>query len=118
MSLSQKIAQRDALDREISEAERNAAAAFALSLDDVREAVGAFAASRDMQLEVVDRKNVTTLVLGGELSVSLGYPKGEYRPFLSVTTRHGVAEFGWVPPPHVVTGFVSLLLGEKDNGND
>lgn len=116
-TLSEKIAERDRLNREIAEAREAAADAYAGALDAIYAETYDWAKRLGLTVTESHRKNVTTLHVAG-IAVNVGYPEPQYSGFLSVTMPDGEIRFDWIPAPAVVTGLVSLLLGEKGNGDD
>jgi hypothetical protein len=116
-NVAQKIAQRDALNREIAELQHQEDACFGRRLDALYLAVEELAGSGEYYSESGRRKNTSTLTVGG-VTVSFSYPDSEYSTGLNLRTEDGLyVDFnGPLPSVNVLKALVSALL--EDDGND
>jgi len=106
------ICQRDALSAQIAAASSDEAEADTDALDALREEALQVAAEYELAVAEGERKNVQTVTLDRWLTVSLGYPRGEYRTSLVVSTL-GHIDAEWsskLPPPVAFVGYLRGLI--------
>jgi hypothetical protein len=115
-------AERDELDRLITEAEQDAAAAYREALDSIQETLRFWARSADQVIAETQRKNVTSLHING-VHVELSYPVDQRNMWLAVRWGNGSSAVfsGDAPPAGVIVGMVKELLlnypGTPQEGN-
>jgi hypothetical protein len=111
-SVAEMVAQRDALDRHIRDAQLSVRQKRTAGLDALQEAVMDCAAFNEIEAKSSERKNVISVTIDGWLTVSLGYPEDRYAECLTVRTRGGiVADFsGELPPARALTGYLNGLI--------
>lgn len=106
--------QRDALDREIAEAERTAADRWNNALDKLNAEIYLLGFQRDIQVDETTRKNVRTLTIG-TVSVELGFIEAPWGAWLAVHRGDLHIVFGAAgaaPGLAVMTALLSALLDE------
>ena len=106
------IRQRDALSAQIAAASSDEAEADTCALDVLSEEALKVAAEYGLPVAEGERKNVQTVTIDRWLTVSLGYPRGEYRATLAVSTNGGIdARWdGKLPPPVAFAGYLRGLI--------
>lgn len=111
-SLGDMIAQRDALDRQIRDAQMSVRQKNIAELDALQEAVMECAAFNEMETTSGDRKNLISVTIDGWLTVSFGYPEDRYAQCLTVRTAGGIeVDFtGELPPPQALAGLLNGLI--------
>jgi len=117
-TLAELEAQRAELDHRIAAERARQREVWNDGLSDIEAAVRAWASSADVPVAESSRKNVTSIHLGGLVTVQLGYEEGEWGRWLSVEAASGVtAVFGHdgkpVPPQAAVVVLARELLAAQ-----
>ena len=104
-------AERDRLNRQIRQAETDAAATFNCDLSQLSCAI--YQHARDNHIPCTDstRKNWTTITLDGRLTLGLGEHDPHYgQGGLTITAPGITAQLDPLPTPHTLTALITHLL--------
>jgi hypothetical protein len=108
-------AERDRLDRQIRQAETDAAATFNTTLCQLSDAVYQHARDNHIPRTDTTRKNWTTITLDGRVTVHLGEHDDHYGPGGLTVTGPGItAQFDPLPAAATLTGLITYLLTLDD----
>ncbi len=112
-------AERDRLDRQIRQAETDAAAEFNSDLSQLSHAI--YQHARDNHIPWTDssRKNWTTITLDSRVTINLGEHDPHYGTGgLTITAPGITAEFDPLPAAATLTGLITFLLTLPHNPPD